>query len=261
MDAARLAGNNRPDEHNQRYADYTANLVYKEHILSAYIPGGVSVIGGQTSAAVIDLTPTVLLLGTPSNPTFAFIPEARAYAIPAQSMPAQSLHNVGERESVEGEIWWQNIQQNYHFEITGVALTPDTLSLTIRNIGNSPVVFKEAALTSTVSPQGGEKEDRFAAVASISEIFVMEPNATLAALTSYNSSLTALVAGAGYVLPPQASVTFTYSGNITIGVLRPYLSEVESALPLLHVVPGQNYVVTVRTEGGLVAQGYANATQ
>ena len=54
--------------------NYSAYLIYQDHTLVVPIVGGITITNGQTSAAVIDLTPTVLLLGDPSSPAFAFIP-------------------------------------------------------------------------------------------------------------------------------------------------------------------------------------------
>jgi hypothetical protein len=65
--------------------NYTADLVYQQHTLFVPIVGGITISGGQTSAAVIEMTPTVLLLGNATNPTFAFIPAAKGYTLPAQS--------------------------------------------------------------------------------------------------------------------------------------------------------------------------------
>ena len=65
--------------------NYTAALVYQRRTLTVPIEGGISVAPTRTSAALIYLTPTVILLGTPQNPSFAFIPTARGYAVPSQS--------------------------------------------------------------------------------------------------------------------------------------------------------------------------------
>ncbi|MHB8568457.1 MAG: DUF4382 domain-containing protein [Nitrososphaerales archaeon] len=239
--------------------NYSAGLIYQNHLLVAWIPGGITIIQGQLAAAVIDLTPTILLLGTPSSPTFAFIPEARAYTIPAQSMSSASLY-IGNRENVEGAQWWKNIETNAHFEITNLQLSPNLLSITVTNTGNYSLVFRMAAVTSTTSAQGGFRS--LAAMMSISELFVVQPNASLTPITVYSKGqITDLVEAAGYLLPPHASVTFAYQGNITIGILQPLASSNNEngqgngvLQPVQQIIPGQRYVVTIRTEGGLTAQ-------
>ena len=52
--------------------NYSADLVYQDHVLFVPIVGGINIIDGQASAAVIDLTPTVLLLGNVSESHLRF---------------------------------------------------------------------------------------------------------------------------------------------------------------------------------------------
>ena len=246
--------------------NYTADLVYQEHILVARIPGGVSVSNGATTATVIDLTPTVLLLGSASNPSFAFIPAARAYALPSQSISVHALQTVGDRESIGNAGWWRSIETNSHFEITNVKLTPTLLSITVSNTGSSSVTFRMAAITSTISISGGVVKPTLPAIASISAFFVTEPNATLAPITQYGRVLIAGMLGSGgYILPPQATATLTYSGNITLGLLQPSGGErgtgTATGIPSgtqtqqqQSINAGQRYVVTLLASNGDFAQ-------
>lgn len=239
--------------------NYTADLVYQNHYLVAWIEGGISIVEGQLSAAVIDLTPTILLLGTPSNPTFAFIPSARAYTIPAQSFAAGSLH-VGNRMNIEGQQWWRAIEGNAHFQIAGLQLSPSSLNVTVTNTGNTSLLFQMAAVSATTSLQGGQFRS-MGAMMAISEIFAIEKNASMNPITVFDMrSIYATFEGAGYVLSPHATVTFSYSGNITIGLLQPFGSSNENehggmmGQPPSQITPGQQYVITVRTVGGLIAE-------
>ena len=247
--------------------NYTADLVSQRHALIAWIVGGITISNGQTSAAVIDLTPTVMLLGTSSNPTFAFFPAAGAYVLPAQSISVSALHTVGAKQDIKDQSWWKNIETNSRFEITGLKLTPTSFSITVTNTGPGPAEFRLAAITSTVSLMGGFKMG-MAAIAETSEIFVVEPNATLTALTVYNKTAIAqTVASGGYVLPSQATVTFTYSGSITIGILQPTMM---STMMTSHtatltqttqqITPGQRYIITIQTLYGERAQSIIQAT-
>ncbi len=243
--------------------NYTADLVYQEHILVAKIPGGISVNDGGTSATVIDLTPTVLLLGTPANPSFAFIPSARAYALPAQSVSVHALQTVGDRENIENANWWKSIETNSQFEITNLKLTSNLLSITVSNTGSSSVVFRMAAITSTISLSGGMKPS-IAQMASISAFFVVEPNATLAPITQYGRmEIAGMLASGGYLLPPHATVTLTYNGNIMIGLLQPVSNPRESGAGASssaktsqqqQINAGQRYVVTLFASDGDFAQ-------
>ncbi len=245
--------------------NYSADLVYQEHTLFVRIPGGVSVTAGQTSAAVIDLTPTVLLLGNLSNPGFVFIPAARAYTIPSQAVPALHLH-VGGRDDIHTAQWWMSIRSNSNFEIMGITLKVDpsteldTLSLTVQNTGESELVFKLAAISSTNTLSGGNKQNALPSVASISEFFVVEPNATLVPiLTGSRAQMSQMMTFGGYLLPSSESVTFTYTGRIAIGALGLIGGNPVTNLQLNQtIVQGQMYVVTIMA-GNRVAQGLITA--
>ncbi len=215
--------------------NYTASLVYQQHMLYVQIVGGITVVDGQASAAVIDLAPTVLLLGTPSNPSFAFIPSASAFTVPAQSIPAHALR-VGDREDVHDQAWFQNVVQNRKFEISAVVLTPMSLSVTVVNNGRSSMLFRMVGVTSLSSVSGGEKVSNLIALASISQIFAISQNTTLIPLsTSDRIQMGQTLLAGGYLLPPQASVTFNYTGPIQTGFYQSGQS----------IQAGGRYVVTV----------------
>jgi hypothetical protein len=223
--------------------NYSAYLVYEDHTLVVPIVGGITVVNGVTSAAVIDLTPTVLLLGDPTSPAFAFIPAARGYTIPAQSIPQTSLH-VGQTGSVDNQSWYQNKQPR--FEITQVVLTPTSLSITVANTGNVSLDFTLAAVTSLTSLGGGLRPT-LPSVATISEFFVIYPNTSMVALTTNNhSDITKTISGGGYTLPVSASVTFTYTSPIKIGIVPGAASEA-----IQSVNPGYKYVISITSSDKL----------
>ncbi len=231
--------------------NYTADLVYQEHTLIVPIVGGINVIQGQTSAAVIDVSPTVLLLGNVTDPTFAFIPTATAYTVPAQSVGTLHL-KVGNKDNIQNASWWVSIRTESKFEITGVSLTPKSLSFNITNTGNSPVMLRIADLASTTSVSGGNIPlSNFESLLMISEVFVLEHNSTIVPITVVgNGIVESLIDSAGYVVPVGHSETFTYSGNITIGVA---ITSIYKHAPTQQIIPGQRYILSI-TGNGQVAQ-------
>jgi hypothetical protein len=231
--------------------NYSAYLVYQHHTLFVPISGGISIINGQTSAAVIDLTPTVLLLGDPSQPAFAFIPAARGYTIPAQAITSI---RVGETVDLRNQTTFRNNQP--HFEITGTYLTPTSLSITVTNTGNVSLDFTLAAVTSTVASAAvtatGVKV--LPSIASISEFFVVHSNTTLGPIGTTNDVAVAqMLSGAGYRLPPAASVTFKYTGLLAIGALSGTSSTHQ-------IIPGNRYLISI-TSSDKLAQTIATAQQ
>ena len=228
--------------------NYSAYLVYKEHNLFVRIPGGITITEGETSAAVIDLTPTVLLLGDPSNPSFAFIPAARGYTIPAQSIP-----RVGHIMDVGNQSWFLTNQP--HFEITQATLTQDSVSISVTNTGGVSLDFTLPAVTSAALAVTANLPRTLPALASISEFFLVYPNTTLVPIrTSNNVGLAQMIAGAGYRLPPHATVTFEYSGPITIGLVKGVAN-----LPSQQIIPGARYLISI-TSSDRLAQTVVDAT-
>jgi len=222
--------------------NYTADLVYGHDMLYVPIVGGIQVQNGVTSAAVIDMTPTVLLLTngtTSSNFSFAFIPYAKAYAIPGQSTVNMHLQ-AGGKDDIRNAPWWLALQQNTHFEITAVSLTPNSLSITVQNTGNASVLFRVAALTTTTSASGG-----FVRFTTGSEFFAPEANASLSAITAFgNGQAVDKIAADGYLLATGDSVTFTYSGAITLGLTWVHPLPLTAGIQL-----GNRYIVTISGNG------------
>lgn len=234
--------------------NYTANLVYQKAYLLVTIPGGIRITNGTTAGAVIDMTPTILLLGNTTNPVFAFLPVAKGYTLPANSV---SIHaHVGDRNDYTGSIAAQ-IHDMTHFQIGSVSLTPSSFSVTVKNTGAATVDFRFAALTSTTSVSGGWMPSTpFGPVSKISEFFIVTPNGSLVPVTaSTNKRLVQTLAMAGYTLAPHQSATFTYTGSVTLGAL----ALLQGHAPTQSINVGQDYVITI-TGSGLYAQSVVTAS-
>jgi hypothetical protein len=241
-------------------ANYTADLVYQEHTLYVWIPGGIFITNGQTTGAMIDLSPTVLLVGTTTDPTFAFIPAATGYTLPANSI-ANHPH-IGDRNDwknkVSTAIWYMT-----KFQLTSASLSPGALSVSVSNTGNATIIFHMVALTLTETPSGGWMPSTpFGPISRNSEFFVVAPNGSLLALTS-DTKMGAIqtLAYAGYALAPGSSATFNYNGPVTMGGFALF----QGNAPTSGIVPGQKYIVTVLGSGqhaqtGVTATGSVSTT-
>ena len=231
--------------------NYTADLVYQNHVLYIPIVGGISISQGVTSAAVIDVSPTVLLLGNLTNPTFAFLPSATAYTVPAQSVSTLHL-NVGNRDNIQNASWWVSIQQQSKFEITGVSLTPTSLSFNVTNTGDVPLMLRIVDIISRSSVSGGNVPfSNFGSLLTISEVFVLERNATVLPITVVgNGVVENEIYSAGFILPVGHSQTFSYSGNITLGVA---ITSLYKHAQTQQITRGQTYILAL-TGNGQIAQ-------
>jgi hypothetical protein len=194
--------------------NYSAQTIYDQNTLYVWIPGGINVTVAQTTAALIDLSPTVLMTGGPDNASFVFVPAAVGYVIPTASIPAES-HLVGNTAVLTTNPWWvATVEQGTKFGISNVILTATSLNISVVNQGTSSIILRLAAVTTQTSTAGGiEGELRS------SDVFVIESNGSLANLNTTNTlSVDNQVVAAGLLLAPGQSVTFHYSGSIVIGV-------------------------------------------
>ncbi len=238
--------------------NFTADFTSKTHLIFLPIDGGLTVVSGKTAAALIDFTPTVLLVGNQSNPQFAFVPAAKAYKVPTQSVGTLHL-TVGDKDDIHAATWWIQILHGSKFQITQLTLTPSKLSIRIVNSGNSTLFLRLADLSAPVSVAGGTTEvPNSASMLSISEVFAIEENTTLSPVIQIGSGAAdAVIDTGGYVIPIGASVTFDFTGNISLGIAQS--STALHPHPALQIVPGRPYLLTL-IGNGIVAEARVTAT-
>ena len=194
--------------------NYTALFISGHDTLYVWIPGGINVTAAETTSALIDLTPTVLLAGNSSSPAFVFVPAAVGYVFPSTSIPAES-HVIGARVNLSTNSFWLGIQHKTKFAITSISLTPTSLSITVVNQGTASIVMRLAAITTQSTLSGGIEGQL-----KTGDIFVIENNGTLVTLNATDrSTVVNQVAAAGLLLAPGQSVVLRYSGApIEIGM-------------------------------------------
>jgi hypothetical protein len=230
--------------------NYSVDLPSGRNVLIVPIEGGgIEVRGGETSVSVVDITPTLVLLGNPDNPRFELVPSAKAYVLPSQA--ASNVHtSVGEKDDVESNPYLRSLLSNSKFQITSVILSPELLSITVRNTGNSSLVFRFASIFPYSSGSGSPlvSESPNLPLPAMSEYFVVEPNSSLVPLATINlTEAYSTIASGGYLLPPSASVTFNYTGEITLGFIAALASS--GNFQVQHITPGEYYVVRITASG------------
>jgi hypothetical protein len=228
--------------------NYTGMIVNGHNTLSIWIPGGINVVASQTAAALIDLTPTVVLVGRTSNPNFVFVPSTRGYVVPSSSIPAQS-HSIGGKSDLKENSWWASVEASTRFGITSVLLSNSSLTIMVRNEGSSPVELRLAGVTTQTTMSGGESEGML----RTSDIFAIQSNGNLANLnTSSLVSVENVVSDGGWILAPGQSVSLTYNGPVLIGAQLQAVSP--KYIPPM-VLAGSPYVVWVEGSGQIAEAG------
>ena len=177
-------------------------------------------MGGQISGAIIEMTPTVFLLGNATNPTFAFLPAAKGYVLPSFGLTPNP--HQGDRNNYSASL--KNLIRDLtHFQLDSTVLNASSLSVTVQNTGSNKIDFQIISLTSTSTIAGGwVPSSSFDSVSKVSEFFVILANGSLLPLTANgNKLLIHDLTIAGYSVAPHQSATFTYSGPVTMGALKP----------------------------------------
>jgi hypothetical protein len=227
-------------------SNYSVDVADSHNVLYVPILGGIQIVNGESAATVVDVMPTVLLLGSEQSPTFELLPVAKAFALPTQSIP--SLHTgVGDRDDISENQFLKALLGNSRFDITAVSLTPTFLSVTVLNTGNDALVFRLVAL-SPLSSTTSQTNINVAMYGSLpapttGAFFAVEADGSLVALTSGNrAQVYTTLEQSGYFLPQKATVTFTYSGQISLGAIA---QQTIPGFNAQQIVPEEGYFVRV----------------
>lgn len=213
-------------------ANYSSNIFHNSQSVTAQIGGGVQVSHGETSIALLDLSPTVLPLNN-SKAKFEFIPQANGFQVAPSLLPTTVLKTDAQVQISGGTL--AQIQQSGEMQIESAQLSPTSLSVTIKNVGSSPFVLSTLELSTFPGPSSGNTSGAIPATAVVA-VFGVNSNASLS-LLSANSVEQPL----GYTLSSGSSVTLTFSGPITLQ----RFSVIDSNLPPEGVIAGNNYFVLV----------------
>jgi len=236
--------------------NYTAFVPSSE--LSLPIIGGIEVNSTRLSATIIDVEPTVMNIGSASNPEFVIKSAAKAFPVPSREVTGEMKHE-GSRLSLVNKAWWRNANQRFtvNLKVASVTLTPNSLIATVENAGTQATKLRLGVVVPLFSAFRGQPHGAVPEMLSGSALFVVLPNGTLVPLQKFelsqpaqgqerNSFLKALL-GEGFNLAKGTSATLSYSGVVTFGfnLLNHRLNT--------SIVPGQQYLVTLLGDEALAS--------
>lgn len=201
-------------------------VTYNSHNYTATVPNNeltVSIIGGlelsdsSTKGAVIDISPTILMYNsssTSTSPSFTMIPSAKAYVVPSEHL-SQEDQQVGNRENDSEDQWLthdiQNEDQQTMFNITSAALSNTSISVTVKNTGNTSVLLLTVFIAPNTTKAEGDEGSHDDLGHSI--LFTVLSNGSLTPLVGEDQGDQG-ENGVGYNLSAGASATLKYSGPI-----------------------------------------------
>jgi len=224
--------------------------------LTIGIKGGEVVSGSHASAAIIDIRPSVVNIGSQTGPEFVLRPVAFAFSVPSGNVD-QSMGREGNRYSLVGMQWWDDDRAfaNATLSITSAALSSNSLSVSLKDNGSQDIQVRMVIITAaTLIPVDyGNHEMPMALMGSA--VFIVFPNGTLVQYAptlhtmmpgdSQPSFLQDLVLG-GLNLTAGSTTTLHYSGNITLGF--------GGMMTFSHsIASGQSYWVTVIGDQSVVS--------
>ena len=193
--------------------------------------GGLKVNSSTPAAALIDIQPTVLNLGTQIGPDFNMAAGARALQVPSWEV-GNSLKDVGSTFNLQGNGWFNSFTSHHSDTLNSnqPTLTADSLSFSETNGGDDPLVVRMVMVTPAI--HGGGSFGPLDSVAS-GIVFSVSSDGTLALLSGSPNQVGSLFGDRGYTLAPGATFQFTYSGTLT------------SLLGGSGITEGASYYVTV----------------
>ena len=173
---------------------------------------GLKVNSSIPAAALIDIQPTILNLGTQFGPNFNMATGARALQVPSKDV-GDSLKNMGSTLNLQGNSWFNAFRSHHSstLDSTEPTLTADSLSFSETNRGDDPLVVRMVIVTPATR---GASHGPLDSVAN-GVVFSVGSDGTLTLLSGSPDQVGSLLGGRGYTLAPGATFQFSYSGTLT----------------------------------------------
>jgi hypothetical protein len=246
-------------------------------LLTVLIPGGLRVNATTSSAEIIDMSPTVLNIGSGSTPEFIISMAASCFRMPQSVVVA--TNGIGRRGFIlglSGTAWWNKIRESYTANVTigGASLSASSFSVTVKNTGSTslnlnaifitPIGYECAIQTSTSSStsstattttasstattssysgrlRGNSSHGRVPDCITGSATFLVQSNGTLLSvkgLLADRPILLEKVSSSPWSLFGKIGLTFASGGSVTLAYSGPISFGV--ALPRQPSPPGVN---------------------
>jgi hypothetical protein len=227
--------------------NYTAFVQTAE--LTIPIVGGISVVSSAPSATLIDISPTVVNIGSQSDPEFIIRPVAAAYPVPSSAVTTQT-QTPGTQVSLNGSSWWQAIAQESaaKLSIGTASLNSTYLGLKVSNTGGNSTRLNLVIITSVPDAAVANHDGVLPTAVGQAAIFVVLANGTMvqiqaftqATVTSASTVSASLFGQQGLLLQSGGTASLSYHGSIILGFMGAAIKT-----PVGGIVKGQQYLVTV----------------
>ncbi len=223
--------------------NYSCSIFGNEQSVTAQISGGgVQVVAGQTSAALIDLNTVLVPLNNDNGSSgssplqFQFAPQVASYDVNASVLPTSAFTTNALVQLSNSTLAQVEGQQSNALQIESAQLGPTSLTVTVKNNGNSSVNINTLELSASLLPNTTSGGD----VPATAFMAIFGTNSSSGLVLLSNNGVSQMTS-TGYALSAGSSVTFSYSGEI---ILRQYSANVTISLALA-VVSGRSYFIII----------------
>jgi hypothetical protein len=192
-------------------ANYTATIASGKLVVP--IVGGVRVSSSNPSAALVDIQPTILNLGSRSDPDFTITTGVKALQVPSDEV-SDSMRNIGNSYPLQGNDWFQTFKTHHsdNLNITRFTLTPNSFSFSVANQDTDPITIRMVILTPVTQ---GEESGMFMSPMAGSIFFAVKSDGTLALVIGSPGQVETFLGLHGYTLVGGTAHSFSFSGAVT----------------------------------------------
>lgn len=220
-------------------------------VLFIPVVGGIRVNGSMINAAIINFEPTVVNVGSASNPEFVIRFVAQAFPVPSSEVNA-NMQQPGSKLNIANRPWWKHYMQTYsaNIQLSSARLSASSLSITVTDTGNQNVTLK-LLVVAPVEALHRSHGHSVPEVLSGASVFAIKSDGSLeplnidGSLTSVKIRAMAIFGSTGYELSPSASTTLSFNGVISLGFAIP-----AGVLPQT-LTPGKQYLMAVVGENAI----------
>jgi hypothetical protein len=204
----------------------------------------------KPSAAIIEISPLVMNIGSQSNLEFVVRSTAVAWPVPSGQVTGEMQHE-GFRFPLHGMKWWERFAQNAtaNLQVINASLSSNYFSVSVKG-GAQNTTIRLAIVSPLAQAMGGNHWGRIPMGLFGTAVFAVQANGSLVPIRQFvrinlpaggDQALHDIKVGlleGGYNLTAGSSATFTYTGPLGLGYETPRMMQTV-------IVPGQQYVVTV----------------
>ncbi|MGI0079105.1 MAG: DUF4382 domain-containing protein [Nitrososphaerales archaeon] len=247
-----------------RFDIISAQVTYNGRNVSASVPsnvitvpitkGGITVNSGGSAGLLIDLSPTVIPYQNGTAIGFVLVPAAQGLPIPSQDWNSD-MEREGSQMNVGNQSWLQQDEGQLagNLTIQSATLTPNGLTVVVKNVGSTNVSLNSASILANSSQliagdnDSGDNQstnDIYEDLPTVAAFQILPNGTVVQPGEQHNSSLDD---ASGLVLQSGHSTTLTFKGPIVTLQEGAEGSDNSSSLGSVSypILAGQHYIVEI----------------